>query len=152
MELEDVRTRAQAWALEMEKKGEKGEDRHRHKRQKVDTKRLEHFGDVAQFRDLLKHPVISGFLEMELSNLRSGYVIDFLFYLIFVAVIFKYFAERFTSLKSESSIFSQKILLSTMEMGSKETYDITVTFIVISVLTLILILREIYQLFKLKKR
>ena len=89
---------------------------------------------------------------MELSNLKSGYIIDFIFYLIFVVVIFKYFAERFTSIKGQDSILAVKIPLAKMDMGSNQSYDITVTFIIISVLTVILILREIYQLIKLKKR
>lgn len=118
----------------------------------MDTKRLENFADVAQFRDLLKHPVVASFLEMELSNLKSGYIIDFIFYLIFVVVIFKYFAERFTSIKGQDSYLAVKIPLAKMDMGGNQSYDITVTFIIISVLTLILILREIYQLIKLKKR
>jgi len=150
--LAEVRTKAQAWAIDIEKHGEKGEDRHRHKKPKVDTKRLENFADVAQFRDLLKHPVVASFLEMELSNLKSGYIIDFIFYLIFVVVIFKYFAERFTSIKGQDSYLAVKIPLAKMDMGGNQSYDITVTFIIISVLTLILILREIYQLIKLKKR
>ena len=150
--LMQVRTKAQAWAIDIEKHGEKGEDRPRHKKHKVDTKRLENFADVAQFRDLLKHPVVASFLEMELSNLKSGYIIDFIFYLIFVVVIFKYFAERFTSIKGQDSVLAVKIPLAKMDMGANQSYDITVTFIIISVLTLILILREIYQLIKLKKR
>ena len=137
-------------AIEAEKIGEKGKRRHK-KKMKVDTKRLENFADVAQFRDLLKHPVLSSFLEMELGNLKKGYIFDFIFYLFFVIVIFKFFAERFTSFR-KNPLFSQTINLHTMDMGSSQFYNITVTTVIIGVLTVILILRELYQLMKLKNR
>ena len=145
-----MRTRAQAWAIEVEKNGEKDEGKHRrHRKHKVDTKRLEHFGDVAQFRDLLKHPVLSSFLEMELGNLRRGYIVDFIFYLVFVLVIFKFFFERF----KPNSLYAKTMILKSVEMeGATRPYDITITTVVIGAILLVLALRELYQLMKLKKR
>ena len=74
------------------------------KKTRVDTKRLEYFSDVDQLRFILKHPVLSSFLEMELNHLKTGYIVEFLLYLIFVLVIFKYFGERFTSIKQVSNV------------------------------------------------
>ena len=68
-------------------------------RSRVDTKRLEYFADVDQFRYVLKHPVMSSFLEMQLNNLKTGYIVEFLLYFSFVLIIFKFFGERFTSIK-----------------------------------------------------
>ena len=89
----------------MEKDGGKNEKKKR-KKTKVDTKRLEYFGDVDQFRFILKHPVVSSFLEMELNHLKTGYIIEFLLYLAFVLVIFKYFGERFTTIKQVKNVIS----------------------------------------------
>ena len=78
------------------------------KKTRVDTKRLEYFSDVDQLRFILKHPVLSSFLEMELNHLKTGYIIEFLLYLLFVLVIFKYFGERFTSIKQVTNIYCYK--------------------------------------------
>ena len=87
----------QAWSINIEK--DTGKTKPKRKRTRVDTKRLEYFADVDQLRYVLKHPVLSSFLEMELNHLKTGYIIDFLLYLTFVLVIFKFFGERFTSIK-----------------------------------------------------
>ena len=103
--LEEVRSKAQAWTIELEKEkqDEKDNEHTRVKRGRVDTKRLEYFADIDQYRFLLKHPVLSSFLELELNHLKTGYRIQFILYLIYVIVIFKYFSERFTSIKDVSS-------------------------------------------------
>ena len=76
---------------------------------RVDTKQLEYFSDVDQLRFILKHPVLSSFLEMELNHLKTGYIIEFLLYLLFVLVIFKYFGERFTSIKQVTNIYGDEV-------------------------------------------
>ena len=89
----------QAWSISVEKDTGKEIPKRKKKKTRVDTKRLEYFSDVDQLRFILKHPVLSSFLEMELNHLKTGYIIEFLLYLIFVMVIFLYFGERFTSIK-----------------------------------------------------
>ena len=98
MDIKQVKNRAQAWSIEVEKETDK-KSKPKKKKAKVDTKRLEYFGDVDQFRFLLKHPVMSSFLEMELNHLKSGYWLQFFIYLVYVIVIFQHFGERFTSVK-----------------------------------------------------
>ena len=100
--IEEVKNRAQAWTIEVEKEMQQQKDndgRTRGKKLKIDTKRLEYFADIDQFKFLLKHPVLSGFLELELNHLNNGYRLQFIMYLVYVIVIFKYFGERFTSIK-----------------------------------------------------
>ena len=55
---------------------------------KVDTRRLEYFSDADNLHYLLKHPVMTSFLEMELNSLKIRYLLDFIFYLAFVIVLF----------------------------------------------------------------
>ena len=111
--IEDVKNRAQAWTIEVEKEIQQQKDKSggtRGKRFKVDTKRLEYFADIDQFRFLLKHPVLAGFLELELNYLNNGYRLQFFMYLVYVIVIFKYFGERFTSIKQVNMFFKKSFL------------------------------------------
>ena len=112
---------------------------------KVDTKRLEHFADVDQFRFLLKHPVLGSFLEMELNYLKTNYIIDFLIYLTFVIVLYKFLGERFAWRKNVGGT----LLVHTIEEWN---YPITVTTILMLIICTFLILRELWQLCKLRKR
>jgi len=86
-----------AWEL-LEVEGEKGSEKGASKDPlgsgRVDTKRLEYFSDVASLHYLVKHPVLSAFLEMELNSLRWRYLLDFVFYLIFVVVLFLFLSSR----------------------------------------------------------
>ena len=100
--IEEVKHRAEAWTIEVEKEMQQQKDNSgnsRGKKSKIDTKRLEYFADIDQFRFLLKHPVLAGFLELEQDQLNLKYRLQFLYYLVYVIVIFKYFGERFVSLK-----------------------------------------------------
>ena len=101
--LDDVKRRAQAWTIELEKESQDKKDNSppKSKSSRVDTKRLEYFADVDNYKYLLKHPVLASFLELELNHLKFGYRVQFLLYLLYVIVIFAYFGERFTSIKAE---------------------------------------------------
>ena len=90
--------------MEVEKEADNEKNSRKKKKLKVDTKRLEHFADVEQFRYLLKHPVFGSFLEMELKNLQRGYIVDFLFYLLFVVALYIYLGGRFLG-RNKASIF-----------------------------------------------
>ncbi len=61
----------------------------------MDTKRLEYFSDVDSLHYLLKHPVLTSFLELELNSLKIRYFLDFLFYFVFVAVLFIFLSSRY---------------------------------------------------------
>jgi len=149
--IEEVKNRAQAWTIEVEKEMQQQKDndgRTRGKKLKIDTKRLEYFADIDQFKFLLKHPVLSGFLELELNHLNNGYRLQFIMYLVYVIVIFKYFGERFTSIKQHFAYSYTYVVHEFEEID----YKITVTAIITMILTAFFILREFWQLCKLKKR
>ena len=61
---------------------------------KVDTQRLEYFSDVASLRSLLKHPLLTSFLELEMNSMRIWFFLDFFLYLIFVILQFTYLGNR----------------------------------------------------------
>jgi len=61
---------------------------------RVDTKRLEYFSDISSLHYLVKHPVLSSFLEMELNSLRWRYLLDFFVYFAFVIVLFLFLSSR----------------------------------------------------------
>ena len=113
---------------------------------KVDTKRLEYFSDVDSLHYLLKHPVMTSFLEMELNSLRFRYALDFILYLIFVIVLFLFLSDRYT-------------LSRTVKGGGRSLYidesidfEVTYSLCVLGVLLLIMLIRELWQIIKLKKR
>ena len=62
---------------------------------KLDTKRLEYFSDVDSLHSLLKHPLLSAFLEMELNSLKIRYFFDFFFFLLFVIVLFTHLGNKY---------------------------------------------------------
>ena len=83
---------------------------------------------------------------MELNSLRRGYFLDFLLYLAFVSVLFVYLAERYS-------------LLGWISNAAYAVYEdvnvdchITIAFIVLCTITLFLVLREFWQMFKMRKR
>ena len=83
---------------------------------------------------------------MELNSLRTGYFVDFLLYLVFVVVLFVYLAERY-SLVSWISSNSYSVY-----EDSGIDFRITIAFILLCVLLLFLVLREFWQMVKMKKR
>ena len=62
---------------------------------KVDTRRLELFSDVESLRYLLKHPLMTSFLEQILSSLKLRYFLEFLLYLGFVIALFMHMGNRY---------------------------------------------------------
>ena len=62
---------------------------------KVDTRRLELFSDVESLRYLLKHPLMTSFLEQILSSLKIRYFLEFLLYLGFVIALFMHMGNRY---------------------------------------------------------
>ena len=62
---------------------------------KVDTRRLELFSEVESLRYLLKHPLMTSFLEQILSSLKFRYFLDFFVYLLFVIVLFIHMGNRY---------------------------------------------------------
>lgn len=113
---------------------------------KVDTKRLEYFSDVDGLHHLLKHPVMTSFLEIELNSLRIRYIFDFIIYLIFVIVLFLFLSDKYGI---ANGILGAKIVLYKDE---DINYEVTYSLIILCVLLLVLIIREFWQIFKLKKR
>ena len=134
--------------MERELQDKKDNSTSKSRKSRVDTKRLEYFADVDQYRFLLKHPVLSSFLELELNHLKFGYRVQFILYLLYVIVIFLYFGERFTSIKEH---FGHSLKVKVYRVESIK-YDFTVTSIITMVFTLFFILREFVQLCNLKKR
>ncbi|TRY68237.1 hypothetical protein TCAL_06841 [Tigriopus californicus] len=113
---------------------------------KVDTKRLEYFSDVDGLHHLLKHPVMTSFLEIELNSLRIRYIFDFIIYLIFVIVLFLFLSDKYGI---ANGILGAKIIIYKDE---DINYEVTYSLIILCVLLLLLIIREIWQIVKLKKR
>ena len=148
--MEEVRSRAQAWTIELEKEMQDKKDNEalRSKKGRVDTKRLEYFADVDQYRFLLKHPVLASFLELELNDLKFGYRVQFLLYLLYVVVIFKYFSERFTSIKDHFGYSLKVVVYKVPDLN----YELTLAGILTMALTLFFVLRELWQLCRLKRR
>lgn len=113
---------------------------------KVDTRRLEYFSDVDSLHPLLKHPLITSFLELELNSLKYRYLIDFGVYLIFVIILFVHLSNRYGILKLEiygggGHLFSHSAL-------GKVTIYVLLLFCYI----IILFMREVWQIYKQKKR
>ncbi|XP_023346076.1 uncharacterized protein LOC111715063 [Eurytemora carolleeae] len=144
LKINKVEDKAIAWSDEVEKGVGKRETRKFKK--KIDTKRLEFFGDVDTFRQLLKHPVLSSFLELQLNNLRTGYIIDFLVYLLYILILYVFFGERFNKLKSKLSTTVEVYYVTQLD------YSITISTILVAIFTIFLMAREIVQLVRLRKR
>ena len=105
---------------------------------------------------------------MELNNLKMGYILNFLFYLVYVICIFKYYSEHFSKVQNliASFLFLLPHLLTKnfQDLSNSWTYvihqsdasmghySLTVTTIIVSVITLILMAREFYQLAKQGRR
>lgn len=90
--MEVTKDKANAWAVKSEesKKNSAGEIPGTGK---VDTRRLEYFSDVDSLRYLLKHPLMTSFLELELNSLKIRYFLEFLLYLAFVIVLFTHLGK-----------------------------------------------------------
>ncbi len=145
--------KANAWAMEMEEgqmnKGHKKKNKEPEEKRtgKVDTKRLEHFSDVDSLHYLLKHPVMTSFLEMELKSLKFRYWLDVILYFGFVVVLF-------LTLSSKYGLSHKTTSLAEHRLYSNDSLDFHLTIpllILISFLAL-LIIRELWQLCKLRKR
>ena len=91
-DLELTKERANAWTVKDEKNLKNNADVVP-STGKVDTRRLEYFSDVESLRYLLKHPLMTSFLEMELSSLKIRYFLDFLVYLAFVIFLFMHLGK-----------------------------------------------------------
>ena len=145
----EVKSKAQAWTIELEKEmqEQKGNESRRKKRGKVDTKRLEYFADIPQYRSLLKNPVISSFLELELNHLKFQFRLQFFLYLLFVVCIFIYFSEHFTS-----SIDNHLGAYLKFPIKKFDSYELTVSGLLTMIFTAIFLLWELYQLIEQKKK
>ena len=169
MELVKTKEKAEAWVLEMEKsdaekgkggKGGKGKPKSSSpsmRSGKVDTKRLEIFSDSESMHYLLKHPVMASFLEMELNSLKIRYLIDFLFYLLFVIILFFFLSDLYDLSEKASSVASASgTTVAVMEIAKegKNTYiyKISVWMIILIILLVFLFIREFYQIYKLRPR
>ena len=92
--LEVTKDRANAWAVQLDTKV-KPVNNSTPSTGKVDTRRLEYFSEVDSLRYLLRHPLMTSFLEMELNSLKIRYFLDFLLYLIFVTFLFTHLGNRY---------------------------------------------------------
>ena len=118
---------------------------------KADTKRLEYFSDVDSLHYLLKHPVMTSFLEIELNSLRLRYVLDFAFYMIFVIVLFFFLSDNYGL---SHGFNSTKMVIYTVSHpeSSRKDYEITYSLVILCVILILLIGREIWQIVTLKKK
>lgn len=113
---------------------------------KVDTKRLEIFAREENLHHLLKSPLMTAFLEMEMNSLKIRYFLDFMLYLLFVIALFFYLSERYTL--NPTAVDEALIIYRDEEMD----YNVTYTLICLVLLLLILMGQEIFQIFKVGKR
>ena len=139
-----TKERANAWTVADEKKAAQSQNVVP-STGKVDTRRLEYFSDVESLRYLLKHPLMTAFLEMELSSLKFRYFLDFLVYLTFVVFLFLHLGNRYGFMKVEKT---EEAWIFEIDGLGKITYYILILFIFI----LLLIIREIYEIIMQKKR
>ena len=136
--------------MEKQQQEKKDSEPQKSKSSKVDTKRLEYFSDVDQYKPLLKHPVLSSFLELEQNDLNFRFRMQFFLYLIYVIVIFLYFGERFTSINDH---FGKSLKFVVYEIPYQDiNYELTVVGIITMALTLFFIISELIQFCKLKNR
>lgn len=112
----------------------------------MDTKRLEIFALEDKLHPLLKHPLMTAFLEVELNSLKIRYFFDFVIYLFFVISLFFYLSERYAL---NTATIDENLIIYRDESID---YDITYSLICLIILLLILIGREIFQMFKVRKR
>lgn len=149
--LEVAREKANAWTLEMEKEIHDVDKKPTNALSSsppssgyVDTRRLEYFSDIDSLHVLLKHPLLTSFLELELNSLKWRYFFDFLFYLAFVFVLFTHLGNRYGIIKVQLAENGEVFKIDTMPV----TYYVLILFIFI----VLLFLRELYQIVKQKKR
>ena len=93
--LEVTKDRANAWTVQLDTKVQPSTSNTIPSTGKVDTRRLEYFSEVDSLRYLLRHPLMTSFLEMELNSLKIRYFLDFLLYLIFVTFLFIHLGNRY---------------------------------------------------------
>ena len=113
---------------------------------KLDTKRLEYFSDVDSLHSLLKHPLLSAFLEMELNSLKIRYFFDFFFFLLFVIVLFTHLGNKYGVFNVDLTE-GDGVVFTIPNFGGI-TYYTLILFIFI----IVLIIRELYQMIQQKKR
>ena len=99
--LEVTKDRANAWTVQLDTKVKPSENSIP-STGKVDTRRLEYFSEVDSLRYLLRHPLMTSFLEMELNSLKIRYFLDFLLYLIFVTFLFTHLGNRYGVFEGKS--------------------------------------------------
>ena len=114
---------------------------------KLDSKRLEYFSDVESLHSLLKHPLLVTFLELELASLRIRYFFDFLLFLLFVICLFLHLGNKYGVFTATLSGEGEGVVF-TLENVGPITYYIFILFI----LTIILILKEFYQIIQQRKK
>lgn len=143
-DMEVTKDKANAWAVETETK--KKEQKVTPSTGKVDTRRLEYFSDVDSLRYLLKHPLMTSFLELELNSLKIRYFLEFMLYLAFVTVLFMHLGNRYGFLEVQL----------TEDGGYIFEIDgfgvVTLYILILFIFVIILIIRETYQIIKQKKR
>ena len=145
---------------------------------KVDTQRLEYFSDIDSLHLLLKHPLLISFLELEMNSLRKWFFLDFFIYLVFVILLFTYLGNRYYHKFILINMISNKIAgkieyyvqvhlklsfrYGVFKVGYDDVEDavvyddatikITIPLIILWAYIVLLICREVGQLYKFKKR
>ncbi len=152
--LESTKDKANAWSLEMVETPPQKKDPKAQKEPPiasspatgwVDTRRLEYFSDVDSLHPLLKHPVILAFIELELNSLKWRYRLDFIVYLVFVVILFMYLSNRY-------GLFTFQISNGAKAFTINGLGDISYYVLFLFICIIILTIREIWQIFKQKKR
>ena len=131
-----------AWGLNDEE-AQKKED---YSTGKVDTRRLKYLSENSSFHFLLKHPVMSAFLEIELNSLKMGYVVDFIIYLTFVTILFIHLGNKYGIFDQLNYIVFRVLIVDDIP------WDVSSSGLALFGILIVLCLRESYQIWRLKKK
>ena len=100
----------------------------KNKKREPEMETLEYLSKKYRFKQLLKHPIISSYLQLKWQKVRLFYLITFLFYSLFLGVL------------------TWHSILPNREHGSENTnYQLTISLFILASLLIIMCFGQIYQ-------